>query len=151
MIRDKLIPFSCGVLKSSQPKYIYLTRNSYIRKIVNELEIVDLLVKAGFVAVDVSSMSFIEQIALINSAEIIVSSTGASLANAIFCKSGASVAVLVGKHEEMIYNYWRNMLSNNVKLSYVLGSVVSGGVIGIHADYYIDPENVKKLLKSMGR
>ena len=130
------------------PDKIYLRRNSGARKVTNAIEIEKLLVANGFQVIEPEKLTFTQQIQLFNHAKQIIAPTGASLANGIFCKPQTKVAVLMGKHEDMIYRYWFNMLDPlQVRVTYVLGNIVKEKDLGIHGDFYVNPDDVRDLLE----
>ncbi|WP_172597675.1 glycosyltransferase family 61 protein [Sulfuriflexus mobilis] len=134
------------------PEKIFLRRSSGVRKVTNATEIERLLVAQGYVIVEPEKLTFLEQIKLFNNAKEIISSTGAALANAIVCKPGTQVAVLMGKHENMIYRYWYNMLAPiQIKVSYVLGNIIENRDLGIHGDFAIDVACLSDLLEDFSR
>ena len=61
------------------------------RKLSNEDEVTEFLVKQGFQIYATDSLSQSEQASLFNSASVIVSVHGAALSNIIFCKNGTWV------------------------------------------------------------
>jgi hypothetical protein len=68
------------------PPNVYVRRSdSSIRNIINEDELVSALNTYGFVDYELSSLKFLDKVNLFRSAEIVVSATGAGLANLNFC------------------------------------------------------------------
>lgn len=134
------------------PEKIFLRRNSGARKVTNSAEVEKLLVAQGYVIVATDKLTFMQQIRLFKNAKMIISATGAALANAVFCKPGTQVAVLMSKHENMIYRYWSNMLTPlQVKVSYVLGNIVENRDLGIHGDFLVDVGHLNDLLVDFGK
>lgn len=134
------------------PENIFLRRSSGTRKVVNLTEIEKFIVSQGYTIVEPEKLTFLQQIKLFRNARTIISTTGAALSNAIFCKPGTQVAVLMSKHENMIYRYWCNMLTPiKVKVAYVLGNITENQDLGIHGDFFVDIENVRDLLKEFGK
>lgn len=130
------------------PEKIFLRRNSGARKITNTAELEKLLFAQGYVIVEPENLTFLQQIQLFNHAKEIVSPTGAALSNAIVCKPGVQVAVLMSKHKDMIYRYWSNLLSPfEIRVSYALGSIVENQDLGIHGDFAIDADCMNDLLE----
>ena len=88
-LKQKFLKF-----KSSKifPKKIYIDRkdaksnHSHLRKIINEDEVKEFLVKNGFEIFTLGEMSFIDQISLFNNASQIIGLHGAGFANLIFCR-----------------------------------------------------------------
>tara|TARA_Y100000816_G_C26072468_1_gene564254 strand:+ start:310 stop:1368 length:1059 start_codon:yes stop_codon:yes gene_type:complete len=90
-LREKFIKF-----KSNKKFYkkIYIDRSDSKfsdRKIINEDKIIKLLIKKNFKILKLSDFSFVEQIAIFNSAKIIVGNHGAGFTNLIFCKKKTTV------------------------------------------------------------
>lgn len=129
------------------PKRIYLRRNSEVRTITNAGELERLLLSHGFTIIEPEKLTFMDQFQLFSGANEVVSLTGAALSNAIFCKPGTKVVVLMGKHKDMIFRYWINMLAPlGIDLVYVLGEIVKNSSAGIHGDFYIEVDNVTHAL-----
>lgn len=149
VLRHHLSGLEAGGERKAWPERIYLRRNSGTRLLVNASEIEELLFANGYVIVEPEKMSFWQQIQLFSHAKEIVSPTGAALANAIACKPGAQVAILMGKHKDMIYGYWSNLLGPfGIKVSYVLGNIVANRDLGIHGDFAVDMACIDELLES---
>ena len=90
-LREKFLKF-----KSNKKFYkkIYIDRSDSKfsdRKIINEDKIKKLLIKKKFKILKLSNFSFVEQIAIFNSAKIIVGNHGAGFTNLIFCKKKTTV------------------------------------------------------------
>ena len=100
--------------------------------------------------VESEELTFLQQVELFNNAKIVLSSTGAGLSNAIFCKPGTQVAVLMAKHENMIYRYWCDMLTPiGISVVYVLGKITKRKNFGIHSDFIVDIADIINLLEVM--
>jgi capsular polysaccharide biosynthesis protein len=90
--------FSRTPSEAKYPPLVYISRrDSSIRNIVNERELVDMLNSFGFVEYELSQLPFIEKVNLFRSAEMIVSAMGAGLANLVFCRKGAILLELFSK------------------------------------------------------
>jgi|GEM_PF-144657 acetyltransferase-like isoleucine patch superfamily enzyme/capsular polysaccharide biosynthesis protein len=133
------------------PEKIFLRRNSGTRKISNVDEIEQLAVSYGFTVVEPEKLSFPEQILLFRNARMIIGPTGAAFANGIFCNPETEVTILMSKHEDMIYRYWRNMLAPlGIKVNYILGKIVTNSHLGLHGDFEIALKDLASLLKATG-
>lgn len=84
------------------------------RKIVNEKKIKNFLLKKKFKILKLSSFSFIDQIAIFNSAKIIVGNHGAGFANLVFCKKNTKIIEFVDKNTAKIFK----KISKDLKLKY---------------------------------
>ncbi|MCP5160072.1 MAG: glycosyltransferase family 61 protein [Hahellaceae bacterium] len=125
--------------EKSENSKIYLKRNSGIRLVRNSEAIERQLVSRGFKVVEPEKLSFDEQVQIFSKAEVLVASSGAALANIIFCPPGAEIYILMSKFRDTSYWYWQNIAcaTGNV-VKYVLGPAVKGGAIGIHSDFEIE-------------
>jgi capsular polysaccharide biosynthesis protein len=133
--------------KEAWPEKIFLRRVSETRIVANMTELEKLLVDQGYVFVEPEKLPFSQQIQLFENAKEIFAPTGAALANAIFCKPGTRVIVLMAKHENMIYRYWSNMLTPmQIKVSQVLCKIVENRDLGIHGDYAINIDCINDCL-----
>ena len=85
-------------LQSHYPPLIYITRkDSKIRNVADEDQVIALLKGYGFVPFTLSRLHFIQKVKLFASAQVIVSAAGAAMTNLIFCKKGTKVLELFGK------------------------------------------------------
>ena len=129
------------------PNKIYLRRNSGLRKVVNSAEIEHTLVAQGYTVIEPEKLSFIVQVQLFSQAEAVVASTGAAVANIVFCPPGIRITILIARFPDTSYWYWQNIaLASGNAVRYVLGEVVGGIGAGIHSDFRIE---VKDLLNSL--
>lgn len=139
-----------GFVGQVWPEKIFIRRNTGVRVVSNADEIERLLVSRGYVLVEPERLEFMHQIQLFRNAKQIISPTGAALSNAIFCAPDTRVSVLMGKHNNMIYRYWFNMLAPlQIKVFYVLGRIVKGYGQGIHGDFLVKKYDVIDLLDAM--
>lgn len=134
----------------NHPKKIYLKRNASIRNISNAAQVEPVLIAHGYTIVEPEKMSFMAQRTLFLHAEIVIATTGAACANAIFSRPGTRIVILLGKHKDMIYRYWLNMLSPiGVTVYYVLGHATTKKALGIHSDFAIDLSDMMDALTSV--
>ena len=74
------------------PQKIYIDRKDsksnhrHLRKIINEKEVKNYLIKKGFSIIALSELSFLDQINLFSNAKQIIGLHGAGFANLVFCK-----------------------------------------------------------------
>lgn len=149
LVRKRFHTYMRIPLAPGLPKKIYVRRSSGVRNIANSEELERFLVLHGFFIIEPEKLTFIQQVDLFQSVETIIAPTGAALANAIFCRPGTRVAVLMSKHKRMIYRYWLNLLApKNIELTYVLGSIRGNGQADIHADYYVDIKHLTEQIQA---
>lgn len=150
-LRDQLSVLGRATKEEAWPQKIYLRRDSSTREIVNAAEVEKLLVARGYVIVEPEKLTFLQQLQVFGNARAIVAPTGAGLSNAICCRRGTQVVVLMAKHKNMIYRYWCNLLTPiQVQVSYVLGTIRDYRGMGIHGNFRIDPSDVADSLLALG-
>ncbi|PKG22762.1 glycosyltransferase family 61 protein [Niallia nealsonii] len=102
------------IAKINEFERIYISReDANWRKVSNEEEVTNYLVKKGFKKVALTNMSLDEQINIFNSAQIIVSPNGAQLGNLVFCNPGAIIIELFNQTTGEFFN-----ISHYLKLDY---------------------------------
>ncbi len=152
LLQNKIFALANKTAEQDWPKKIYLRRNLRVRKVTNAAEIEKLMISRGYAIIEIEKFTFLQQVQLFQNAKEIFSATGAVLSNAIFCRPGTQVAVLMAKHQNMIYRYWSNMLTPlGINVGYVLGNIVKKNNIGIHGDFTVDAADVIYLLDAMER
>ena len=69
-------------------RLIYISRNDALyRKIINENEVQDYLRDIGFEIVQMSKLTFLEQVKICAEAQVVVGPHGAGLSNTVFCRN----------------------------------------------------------------
>ena len=86
-----------------------------LRFIINENQVKELLINKGFKAVRLSSLSFVKQVELFNSADTIVGLHGAGLSNILFCEPDTKIIEIKPAHVGNMYE----RLGNNLSLNYI--------------------------------
>lgn len=146
VMKKCVLPYANKIQKHDFPKKVYLKRTSWYRRVINEAALAKFLFDRGYVAVIPENLSFLQQVALFENSERIVSETGAAVVNMIFGKSGGRICILISKHKNMAYWYWINILSSTgIVPDYVLGGIVGDPPKGVHSDFNID---LKKLIEN---
>lgn len=126
------------------PNKIYLKRISGHRNIINCDDVEMALKEKGYVVIDAGKFNFIDQLNLIRNATHIVGATGAALANLVFNNNNGKLIVMIGRHRDMSYRYWSNMLNPlGLTVNYILGDYPSKIQPTIHGDFFIELEYVK--------
>jgi capsular polysaccharide biosynthesis protein len=138
MLRASLDYYTKNTEARLWPDKIFLRRNSDIRRLTNGAELEKVLISRGYVIVEPEKLTFLEQVKLFANAKVIIGPTGAAMANAVFCKRGTHVAILISKCKDLSYKYWVNMLDPlGIKFSYVLGDIVENRDHGVHGDFEV--------------
>lgn len=128
-------------LDNRRPRKLFITRQGKRRKIVNEQEIVDALIRQGFEVVDLSSLSVQSQIELFSSAEIIIGGTGAGFTNLLWCRPGTKAVILYPDHPYNNTTFWdRIAAARQLNVNYIDG--VRANVVtdkyAMHDDFTIE-------------
>jgi capsular polysaccharide biosynthesis protein len=75
---------------------LYLTRqNATHRRVYNEAELADLLIRRGFEIIDSGDYTVTQQINLFRNARVVVAPHGAAITNIGFCNPGATIYELM--------------------------------------------------------
>jgi capsular polysaccharide biosynthesis protein len=102
---------------AQQSELIYISRSKATkRRISNEDQVTSLLSKKGFATVLMERMSFKEQCAVAQSANILISNHGAGLTNMLFMHSGATVMEI--RHQDDRHNNCYFTLASALELKY---------------------------------
>ena len=125
-LRSKFLKFKS---KKKFYKKIYIDRSDSVsnlsnkREITNENNIKKILYKNKFKILRLSDFSFKDQIAIFNSAKVIIGNHGAGFANLVFCKKNTKVIEFINKNTSKPIK----KISKDLKLNY---SFVRGKTIG---------------------
>jgi capsular polysaccharide biosynthesis protein len=111
--RLKLLFLNSSAKSTAHPKNIYLSRKrAQYRKLLNEKEFTEALVKFNFQVVCTEGMSIVQQAAIFHNAEIVVAPHGAGLANIVFCRQSAVIIELRAKsHTGELANVYEHLSS----------------------------------------
>ncbi|GAC1424360.1 MAG: hypothetical protein NVSMB7_00310 [Chitinophagaceae bacterium] len=96
--RIRLLFLNSSCKNTNNPRKIYLSRKrARFRKLLNELEFIESILKLNFQLICTEGMSIEEQAALFHGAETIIAPHGAGLANIVFCKENTIIIELRAK------------------------------------------------------
>ncbi|MDE3749488.1 glycosyltransferase family 61 protein [Methylobacterium radiotolerans] len=132
---------------------IFLSRRNFTqRQLVNESEINEDLSRFGFEVVHPEQLSFVDQIALYHSADVIVGSASSALTNCIFCNPRARVIALIHENRSFNFRGYTSMIeSSGARLLFIRGTTVAGeNTHPFHANYSVAPSKVRKGLEILG-
>ena len=120
---------------------IYLSRQkSSYRNLINENDIIELVKKDGFKIYDLNNIDIHKQIKLFSNAKVIISPTGSSLANLVFCSPKTKIIEISPKYDNQFDSIFMNRYS--------------GIASQLNLDYhriYADPINVKITKKDINQ
>ncbi len=117
-VKEKLVKAieNLNMDSSKFSKKVFISRkDAPKRRIINEDEVFELFEKHGFVRYEMSKLSVLDQILIMQNADIVVGEHGAGLTNILFCKQGTMVIELF---QELIdsSDWW---VSNLAGLKYI--------------------------------
>ena len=140
LIRERILTYVDQLPLQDWPEKIYLRRNAVIRKVINSVELEQLLVDQGYSIVEPEKLTFLEQVMLFSKAKKIIGSSGAALANIVFASPNTHIQIIIGKYPNTSYWYWQNMAcasKNNV--SYTLCDI-NNKLDSIHSSFEINTD-----------
>ena len=120
-LRETFLPQINSNQNNQNHSKIYVSRaRAKNRRLVNEMEVSQLLTKLGFVTVFLEEMSFLEQVKTFANAKMIVSPHGSGLTNLVFCSPHTQVVELFSPNY-IRTDYW--MISQQLDLQhyYIVG------------------------------
>lgn len=139
LLRQHLLSLTIDEL--CRPKRIYVSRRfSEMRKVLNEMEVEELMMNYGFDIVYLERLSFLDQISLFKSTKHIVSPHGAGMANITFSKPGTKLLELFSSlHVEPC-------MSNIAALNSIDYHYLVFNSINSNHDFYIDIDRLNRFL-----
>lgn len=134
----------------SARRRLFITRDGASdRQLINRREVVDALSAYGFDAIDPSSLPFEDQVALFQSAEIIVGVSGSALANIVFARKDTPVVFLTS--DEMAGIWFYDICSiRGLPYSVVTGRAAhQPDVKHYRRDFSVDPTDVARAVRQV--
>lgn len=134
----------------NSPKRIYIKRNSDGKNLINKNQIEQILKNNGFIFIEPEKISFKSQFNYFKSANIIIATSGAAMANMIFCEPGTKIGILIGKSLRVSYGYWQNFASlRDLNLYYLLGKITNKTEKNNHPDFEISEDEFESFLNKL--
>lgn len=145
-VLEKNLRFSLNYIAGRK---LFIVRQSFQRNITNINELIALAEDCGYDIIFPETLTFLEQVKLFSSAEVIVGPTGAWLANLLFVNNQAQVFVLNPSTATAVTSIWK-MLGEIIDVS-VTDFYFEVNKINeyqpIHSDFYVDRKIFENLLK----
>ncbi|RSD35372.1 MAG: capsular polysaccharide biosynthesis protein [Methanohalophilus sp.] len=117
------------------------------RKIINEKELEEYLLSHGFEIIEMSKLSFLEQVKICAESKIIVGPHGAGLSNIVFCNNATILELFSPSYVNPCF--WQLSKNGNNQYHYLLGEDVSGNGPCELRDFKVNMEDVKKTLNTI--
>ena len=115
------------------------------RRIVNEKEVINFLSKKGFKIIQLSKLSFINQVSIFNNAKFIIGLHGAGFANLVFCKKNTFVLEIKPKKAGNIIK--KLSIDNNLKYSSINLNPIEKPIASQYGLIYLPLRQLEKILK----
>jgi len=130
------------------PRKVYLARGKRYRTVTNEDSLKKCLANVGFETIELETLTFGQQVALLRNAEIVIGPTGAGMANLLFSNHSQKVYILFGKNPKTHYFYWSHIVSTlGIHLNHILGTQ-DEPLTGVHSSFWMDETNVLEALEA---
>lgn len=130
------------------PSHIYVSRrNTLVRKVVNEQEVIEELAKLGFVDYVTEDLSFAEQVHLFANAKMIISPHGAGLTNIIFSKNLKLIELFA--KTVPVASYYELCGGLGFEYAALLGDSPKGDLRTHDADMIVDTQKLLAIVKEM--
>lgn len=143
-LRETFIPHDI----SYPYRKIYISRKDAVyRKIINEEELVDYLKSMDFEIIEMSSISFKEQVKICSEAQIIVSPHGAGLSNTVFCQNAKLFELFPSSYVNTCFWFLSNQVGN--EYYYMIGEDANDTPSPVWRDFKIDVDLFKKTLNKV--
>lgn len=136
-------------LGESPYKKIFLSRRQCkVQRLTNSVEIEQIFADSGYQIVFPEEMSFDEEVAVFNQADVIAGATGAAFTNIVFCHEGAKVVVITPSSNDA---YFFSNIANMVKTQFiVLGAdIVKKEKYTSLDTFSLNTNKCKRFIKSM--
>ncbi len=146
-IRNRILEESLQGKRASTGRKIFLSRrNCKVQRLVNTDEIEQIFSDSGYQMVFTEKLTFDEEAALFNNADVIVGVTGAAFTNIVFCHEGAQIGMILADSHPP-YDFCN--IANMVRAEFTaLGAelVHSGEQISLDT-FRLDPAKCRRFIR----
>ena len=143
-----------GINIGASGRRIFLSRRGFTqRQLINESEIINALAPFGFEVVYPDQLSFVEQVSLYYSSDLIIGSASSALTNCIFCNPKARVIALIHENRSFNFRGYTSMItSSGAKLLFIRGETLANErTHPFHANYKVTRQQILRGLEAVGR
>lgn len=142
LVRNRILNVAINNKNKFTAQNLYISRNRQsIRRVANEVVLIEAITKKGFQLIYFEDYSFWEQVAMMQNAETVITSHGANLVNILFMKESSKVIEInAEKMEEAVLCYW--VMANQLGLDYYY----LGAKVDDKGDYEVNIDAVLALL-----
>ena len=152
-LSDSLIAQLCVFREPT--RNVMATRHGGARGILNLAELEDIAGEEGFELVDLTKLSFAEQVRLLYATKNFVVPGGSGLANQIFMQPGTTVLAMATKGQSSLGVFRAIAEQRSLRFSYILGeTIVPFGSTRymmnyLHESFIVPPKKFRKELQKM--
>ncbi|MCJ2120607.1 glycosyltransferase family 61 protein [Methylobacterium sp. J-001] len=149
-VLDKIVTWGLDLRASG--RRIFLSRRGFLqRQLINEAEVIDTLKRVGFEVVYPEQLSFVEQVKLYHSADLIVGSASSALTNCIFCNPNARVIALIHENRSFNFRGYTSMItSSGAKVLFIRGETIANEKTHpFHANYRVTEQQILRGLEAV--
>lgn len=148
-IRDRVLGQEKLGKRPSAGRKIFLSRRDCsVQRLENTEEIEQIFVESGYQIAFPGELSFEEEVALFNNADVIAGVTGAAFTNIVFCHEGAQVGMILSESHPA-YDFAN--IANMVKVKFIaLGAELMQKGEQISLDTFrLNPEKCRRFIKTI--
>ena len=132
------------------PRRLYISRASAKhRRVTNENEVIQMLVKYGFVALKTEDLSFAEKSQAFSQAEAVVMPCGSAMANTVYCESGAKIIEILNPRAVQVCT-WAICSQRNAEYYFMFAQGVDKNDGVLSEDLSVDIEKLIQTLNLAG-
>lgn len=153
-LREAFLRKDRGLCPGKKRAKLYICRSDAPhRKVCNEEEVIRFLASRGFEILELSKLSFPEQVQKFATAEIVIGATGAGLSNIVFCERGTKVIEVFSPEyvQDIFYQVAQHaMLDYDYFICSQKGPLVCKDLHdGLRADMWMNPDILSKKLNGL--
>ena len=148
-IRNRILDKSLQGKRASSGEKVFLSRrNCKVQRLVNMDEVEQIFADSGYQIVFTEEMTFDEQIALFNNADVIVGATGAAFTNIVYCHEGAQIGIIISDDQPAyFYSNIANMI--NVRFTVLGADIVQKGEQISLDTFNLNPEKCRRFIRTI--
>lgn len=138
-----------GKVGQSEYKKIFISRrHCKVQRLTNSVEIEQIFADSGYQVVFPEELSFDEEVAVFNGADVIVGATGAAFTNIVFCHEGAKIGIITPSTNDA---YFFSNIANMVNVEFtVLGADIVKKELYTSLDTFsLNVDKCRRFIKSI--
>lgn len=135
-----------------QGRRMLVRRSSGTRRVLNEAEVCDMLVRHwGFEELYPEMLGFADQVSRFHDADVVVGVQGSALSNCVFCAPGTRIVALCSGFAANFPSWAHALECLGMQHGFVVGEAQEGShVLAIQCDFHVDLEALGNALIGLG-